>query len=41
MATFADDTAILSSDPDPVRASEKLQHHLNYTKTVWNSGELK
>ena len=29
MATFADDTAILSSDPDPVRASEKLQHHLN------------
>jgi len=29
MATFADDTAILSSDPDPVRATEKLQHHLN------------
>jgi len=28
-ATFADDTAILSSDPDPVRATEKLQHHLN------------
>lgn len=29
MATFADDTAILSSDTDPVRASEKLQNHLN------------
>jgi len=28
MATFADDTSILSSDPDPVRATEKLQHHL-------------
>jgi len=29
MATIADDTAILSSDPDPVRATEKFQHHLN------------
>jgi len=29
MATFADDTAVLSSDPDPVRATEKFQHHLN------------
>jgi len=29
MATFADDTAILSSDPDPVSATEILQHHLN------------
>lgn len=29
MATFADDTAILSPDPDPIRASEKLQDHLN------------
>jgi len=29
MATFADGTAILSSDPDPVRTTEKLQHHLN------------
>jgi len=29
MATFADDTATLSSDPDPVRATEKLQHHSN------------
>lgn len=29
LATFADDTAILSSDIDPVRASEKLQNHLN------------
>jgi len=29
MATFADDIAILSTDPDPVRTTEKLQHHLN------------
>ena len=29
MVTFADDTAILSSDPDPARATEELQHHLN------------
>ena len=29
MAAFADDTAILSSGPDPIRAFEKLQHHLN------------
>jgi len=29
MATFADDTAILSADPDPVRATEKLQYHLS------------
>jgi hypothetical protein len=28
-ATFANDTAILTSDPDPRRASEKLQNHLN------------
>jgi len=27
--TFTDDPAILSSDPDPVRATEKLQHYLN------------
>jgi hypothetical protein len=27
--TFADDTAILTSYPDPRRASEKLQNHLN------------
>ena len=32
MATFADDTAILSSDPDPVSATRKLQHHLNLLK---------
>jgi len=29
MATFANDTVLLSSDPDLVRATEKLQHHLN------------
>jgi hypothetical protein len=27
IATFADDTAILSSDADPARASERLQHY--------------
>jgi hypothetical protein len=29
MATFADDTAIMSSDHDPNTASKKLQQHLN------------
>jgi hypothetical protein len=29
IATFADDTAILSSDADPARALERLQYHLN------------
>jgi hypothetical protein len=29
IAIFADDTAILSSDADPARASERLHHHLN------------
>jgi hypothetical protein len=29
MATFADDTAIMSSDHDPNMASQKLQQHLN------------
>jgi hypothetical protein len=29
MATFADDTAIMSSDHDPDTASIKLQQHLN------------
>lgn len=29
MATFADDTAILSSDPNPIQASDKIQRHLN------------
>jgi len=29
MATFAAYTAILSADPDPVRATVILQHHLN------------
>lgn len=28
-ATFADDTAVLSSDADPTKASERLQAHLN------------
>jgi len=34
MATFADETAILSTDPDPVRATEELQHHLNLLQ-IW------
>jgi hypothetical protein len=29
IAIFADDTAILTSDPDPRSASEKLQKHLD------------
>jgi hypothetical protein len=29
IATFANDTAILSSDADPAGASERLHHHLN------------
>jgi hypothetical protein len=29
MATFAEDTAIMSSDHDPNTASQKLQQHLN------------
>ena len=29
IATFADDTTILSSDTNPIRASDKLQQHLN------------
>jgi hypothetical protein len=29
MATFADDTAIMSSDHNPNTASKKLQQHLN------------
>ena len=33
MAISADNTAILSSDPDPVRATEKLQHQLNLLQT--------
>jgi hypothetical protein len=28
-AKFTDDTAILSSDADPARGSERLHHHLN------------
>jgi hypothetical protein len=29
-ATFADDTAILALDHNPIEASEKLQNHLNF-----------
>ena len=32
MATFADDTALLSSDPDSVRASENFSITLTYSK---------
>ena len=41
MTTFADDTVILSSDPDPVCATEKLQHHLNLLQNWLERGELK
>jgi hypothetical protein len=30
IATFADDTAIVSSDEDPARASERLYHHIRF-----------
>ena len=33
IATFADDTAILSSDTNPNWASDKLQLHLNVLQT--------
>jgi hypothetical protein len=33
MATFEDDTAIMSSDQDPTTASQKLQQHLNLLQT--------
>jgi len=41
MATFADDTAILSSDRDPVHATEKLQHYFHLLKTWLEQWRIK
>jgi hypothetical protein len=41
IATFADDTAILSSDADPVRASERLHHHLSLLQTWLKQWKIK
>ena len=41
IATFADDTAILSSDSRPDRASEKLQQHLNNLQTWLDQWRIK
>lgn len=34
LATYADDTAILTRSPNPVEASQQLQHHLNAIE-IW------
>lgn len=41
IATFADDTAIMSSDFSPNRASEKLQQHLNILQTWLEQWRIK
>jgi hypothetical protein len=41
IATFPDDTAILSSDADPVRASEILHHHLSLLQTCLKQWKIK
>jgi hypothetical protein len=41
MATFADDTAIMSSDHDPNTASQKLQQHLNSLQNWMEQWEIK
>jgi len=41
MAKFADDTATLSSDPDPVCETEKLQHRLNLLQTWLEQWRIK
>jgi hypothetical protein len=41
IATFADDTAILSSDARPPRASAKLQQHLNALQTWLDQWRVK
>jgi hypothetical protein len=40
MATFADDTAIMSSDHDPNTSSQKLQQYLNLLPNWTESGKL-
>jgi hypothetical protein len=43
ITTFVDHTAILSTDADPVRARERLHHHLNllenWQKKTENQGK--
>jgi hypothetical protein len=39
IATFADDTAVLSSDVDPARAAERLHHHLNLLQNWLKNGK--
>jgi hypothetical protein len=41
IATFADDTAILSSDADPVRAPGGLHHHLNLLQNWLKKWKIK
>jgi hypothetical protein len=41
IATFADDTAVLSSDADPVRTSERLQHQLYLLQTWLKQWKIK
>jgi hypothetical protein len=41
LATFADDTAIMSSDSCPDRASEKFQQHLNALQTWLDQWKVK
>jgi hypothetical protein len=38
IATFADDTAILSSDADPARALEKPHYHISLLQNLLNNG---
>jgi hypothetical protein len=41
LATFADDTAILSSDPSHINVSFNLQHHLNRLETWFTDWRIK
>jgi hypothetical protein len=41
IATFTDNTAILSSDADPVRASERLHHHLHLLENWLKKWKIK
>ncbi|PNF17694.1 hypothetical protein B7P43_G07379 [Cryptotermes secundus] len=41
MATFADDTAILALDQNPIAASKKLQNHLNILQHWLNKWKIK
>jgi hypothetical protein len=39
IATFADDTVILSSDANPARTSERLQHNLSLLQNWLKNGK--